>query len=130
MASIRKEILIETGVEKVWEAVRDVGAVHQHLAHGFVTGTRLVGNSRFVTFKDGTIVRELLLDMNDQTRRLDYAAIGGRATFHHASMQVFPNGEGRSRLVWITDVLPDELAMPIAALVEAGADAIKQTLES
>ncbi len=32
------------------------------------------------------------------------------AEHHHASAQVLPAGEGRSRFVWITDVLPDDLA--------------------
>lgn len=32
-------------------------------------------------------------------------------------------------LVWITDVLPNEVVGPIGALIEKGADIIKQTLE-
>jgi hypothetical protein len=42
-------------------------------------------------------------------------------------MQVFAEGTG-SRLVWITDVLPDALAGPIAELVELGASAMRRTL--
>ena len=43
-------------------------------------------------------------------------------------MQVFPHGEG-TRFVWITDVLPDEIADSIRALVEQGSQIIKRTLE-
>jgi hypothetical protein len=39
---------------------------------------------------------------------------------HHASFQVFAQGESRSRLVWITDVLPHELAVEIRLRVERG----------
>ncbi len=129
MASIHKEILIEALPEKVWSAVRDVGAVHRRLAPGFVIDVRLERDSRIVTFANGAVVRELIVDIDDVARRFVYAAVGGRTTHHNASMQVFAEGEERSRLVWITDVLPNDVAGPIRALVEQGADVIKQTLE-
>jgi carbon monoxide dehydrogenase subunit G len=129
MASIHKEILIEMRPENVWAAVRDVGAVHQRLAPGFVVDTRLEGDSRVVTFGNGAVVRELIVDVDDEARRLAYAAVGGRTTHHNASMQVFAEGADRSRLVWITDMLPDNLAASISQLVEQGSAAMKQTLE-
>ena len=43
--------------------------------------------------------------------------------------QVLPAGEGQSRFVWITDVLPDELATPTAGLMERGLATMKATLE-
>lgn len=129
MASICKEILIDAHPEDVWAAVRDVGAVHQRLAPGFVIDVRLEGDARIVTFANGAVVRELIVDIDDVRRRFVYAAVGGRAKHHNASMQVFAEGEDRSRLVWITDLLPNEVAGPIGALVEQGASVIKQTLE-
>lgn len=129
MACIRGEITIEAAAEAVWAAVRDVGAVHRRLAPGFVTDVRLDGGARLVTFASGFVVRELIVDIDDQARRLAYAAVGGRATHHNASMQVLADGEGRSRLVWITDVLPNEVAGAIGAMVEQGAAVMKQTLE-
>ena len=41
MASIRKEMLVEAQPESIWEAIRDVGAVHRRLAPGFVVDCRL-----------------------------------------------------------------------------------------
>ena len=35
MASIHREIVIDAPAEKVWDAVRDVGAIHRRLAPGF-----------------------------------------------------------------------------------------------
>ena len=55
-------------------------------------------------------------------------ARGGRATHHNASMQVYADG-ARTRFVWVTDVLPDEIAPAISALVEAGVAAIRSKLE-
>lgn len=128
MASIRKEIPIDGRAETVWAAVRDVGAVHERLAPGFVVGTRLDGDARMVTFANGMVVRELIVDINDDARRFAYAAVGGRSTHHNASMQVFADGENRSRLVWITDVLPHAVAGPIGATVEQGAAVMQKTL--
>lgn len=130
MASIYKEILIQARPQDVWAAIRDVGAVHQRLAPGFVIDARLDGDARIVTFANGAVVRELLVDIDDQARRLAYAAVGGRTSHHNASMQVFAEGEDYSRLVWITDLLPNEVTAVIHELVEQGAATMKQTLEA
>jgi hypothetical protein len=45
-------------------------------------------------------------------------------------MQVFADGQRRSRFVWIHDVLPDELAASLHAAMEYGSGLIKRTLES
>jgi signal transduction histidine kinase len=130
LASIHKEIVIHAAPAAVWDAVRDTGAVHQRLARGFVTDVRLEDDERVVMFANGLVARELIVDIDDDRRRLAYAAIQGRAKHHHASMQVFAMPGGLSQLVWITDVLPHELRGPLTAMVEQGALAIKQTLET
>jgi carbon monoxide dehydrogenase subunit G len=130
MASIHREILIAARPESVWAAVRDVGAVHQRLVPGLVVNARLEGDTRVVTFANGMVLRELIVDINDDTRRFVYASVGGRARHHNASLQVFAEGEDSSRLVWITDVLPNELAASVGELIEQGIGVMKQTLES
>jgi uncharacterized protein YndB with AHSA1/START domain len=35
MATIRKEVEIRASPERVWEALRDIGALHTRLAAGF-----------------------------------------------------------------------------------------------
>src|SRR6266403_1398835 len=69
MASIRKEILLDARAEDVWDAVRDIGALHIRLVPGFVTDTRLEEGARIVTFGNGMVVRELIVDLDDQARR-------------------------------------------------------------
>ncbi len=128
MASIRREIVIDAPPETVWSAVRDVGAVHERLARGFVTDTRLDGDARVVTFANGTVVRELIVDLDDAARRVAYAVVGGRMTHHNASMQVLAEGERHSRLVWITDLLPNEAAEMIGGMIEQGSAAMQRTL--
>jgi hypothetical protein len=50
-------------------------------------------------------------------------------TYHHAAFQVVDEGE-RSRLVWLTDVLPHTMAAAVHARVECGIAEIRQVLES
>jgi len=78
MASIYKEILIDANAEDVWAAVRDVGAVHRRLAPGFVVEVRLEGDSRIVTFANGSVIRELIVDIDDMRHRLVYAVVEWR----------------------------------------------------
>jgi hypothetical protein len=85
---------------------------------------------RVITFANGRTVRERIVDINDRHRRLSYTVIGGRTSHHNASMQVLSESESMSRLIWLTDLLPDEMAAPIAEMVEFGSGAIKRTLES
>ena len=130
MATIYKEFIVEVDVAQVWDALRDFGAVHTRLAPGFLTGCELDGQgARIVHFANGLVARELLVALDDEHRRLAYTVTDGKATHHHASAQVFADGEGRSRFVWITDVLPDGLAAYIEPMMAHGGAAMKQALE-
>ena len=129
MASIRREISLAASAEQVWDAVRDVGAAHRRLVPGVLTDTRLEPGARVVTFANGAVVREAIVDVDDETRRFAWSASSDRLTHHNASMQVFVEGDGRSRLVWIADLLPDEASPAIAALMDHGVAAMKRALE-
>ena len=130
MASIRREISIDARPEAVWDALRDVGAIHRRLAPGFVTDVRLDGNTRIVTFGNGQVVREPIVDLDDDARRLVWSATGGQLTHYNASAQVFTEGPEKSRFVWIADLLPNEAAPAIASMIEQGLAAVKRTLET
>ena len=130
MASIRKEVLIEVAPEQVWSALRDVGALHTRLVTGFVTDCRLDGDARIVTFANGVAARERIVDVDDASRRVVWSAVGGRLTHHNASAQVFATEGGTSRVVWIADLLPNEMAPAIAGMIEHGLGAMKKTLEA
>ena len=131
MASIRKEILLDTPAEAVWDAVRDVGAVHTRVAPGFLTGCRMEAAplARVVSFANGMEARELIVDVDDASRRLVWSVVGGRLSHHNASMQVVAEGAARTRVVWIADLLPNEFAGPIAGMIDAGLAAMKKTLD-
>ena len=129
MASIRLEMALRADPAEVWDAVRDVGAIHTRFAPDFVTNVTLEGDARIVTFANGMTAKELIVDVDDAARRLVWSVVEGRPTHHNGSIQVFPEGES-CRLVWIADILPHDLAKPIGTMMQQGMEAMKRKLEA
>jgi hypothetical protein len=78
VASIHREVVLEADPKDVWAAVRDVAAP--------------------VTFANGLVARELIVDVDYEARRFAWAVTGSsRFTHYNASMQVLDAGEGRTR---------------------------------
>lgn len=130
MASIRKEISLPSPAGQVWDALADFNAVHVRVAPGFLTALVAEDGARVVTFANGSVAREVLVDCDHALRRLVYTIPSERMTAHSASFQVFENGDGGARVVWITDVLPDEIAPYIDAQMSQGAEAMRRTLSA
>lgn len=130
MASIRKERTIETSPEEAWAALRDWGALHERLVPGFVVETSLDGDDRIVTFFNGAVARERLVDLSEEERRLVWSIVDGPYTHHNGAAQVHANEDGTARFVWITDLLPNDLAQVTGELMERGIDTVKATLEA
>jgi carbon monoxide dehydrogenase subunit G len=129
MASIRREILTKARPEQAWDAIRDIGALHTRLVPGFVVDTRLEPGARIVTFGNGMVVREPIVDINDSERRLVWSATGGLTTHYNGAVQVFAGENGGARVVWIADLLPDAVAPQIRAAIEQGMAVMKRTLD-
>ena len=130
MATICKEIEIKRSKEFVWDAIRDVGSIHKRLVPGFVVDCKLEGDWRTVTFANGLVVVELIVDIDDKTCRHCWSARGGPLTHHNASIQVFGEGQDKCRVVWVADLMPNEIAEKIAAMIQQALNTMKQTLES
>jgi Polyketide cyclase / dehydrase and lipid transport len=128
MASIQKDIPIDAAAADVWDAVRDFGAVHTRLAPGFVLEARLDGDARILTFANGSIAREQLVDCDDEKRRLVYTIASERLKHHNASVQVVADGVTRSRMIWTADVLPHDIAPYIGSQMDLGALAMQKKL--
>ena len=132
MVSVRVEVFIEADPEYVWAAFADVGAVHRRLLPDRVTDVRLDDDIRTLVMADGVEVRELIVAVDHEDRRLAYSVQGGQRmalTHHHASFQVLADGRG-SRLVWITNVLPHALEPQVRARVERGVVEMKRVIEN
>ena len=129
MASIHKEIPLDASTAAVWDVVRDIGAVHTRFAPGFVVDTVMDGEDRIVTFANGFVAREVIVDIDDARRRLAYSVRSERITHHNASFEVLAEGQG-SRLVWIADVLPAAAGETVGAMMEDGIQAAKRALDA
>ena len=127
MATVRKEIVTRARPDQVWDAIRDIGALHTRLVPGFVVATRLEPGARTVTFANGVTVREPIVTLDDAAMRLVWSAEGLPTTHYNASVQVVP-GMDATRVVWIADFLPDAMADQIEAAMQAGAEAMEAAL--
>ncbi|MEU6206569.1 SRPBCC family protein [Micromonospora musae] len=131
MATVCVEVAVDVPAHRVWAAIADVGAVHRRLLPGRVADARIEGDARILTMPDGTQVRELILAVDHQIRRMAYTVVEGQRlplTYHHAAFQVLDEGD-RSRLVWLTDVLPHEMADAVRARVGRGIEEMRDVLE-
>jgi hypothetical protein len=129
MASIHRELLTAAAAPDVWEAIRDVGALHTRLVPGFVLDTRLEGDVRVVTFANGLVAREPIVTLDDGARRLAWTSEGGTLRHFHATVQVSPEGKG-SRVVWVADFLPHEAASRLGPMMDAGIAAMQRALDA
>lgn len=130
MASIQIEIELAVDPDRAWSALRQVGLAHRLFA-GVLLDGRLEGDVRTVTFANGLVTRERIIDVSEERRRVAYSVIEGTSMTHHnASMQVLEAGDGRSRFVWIADFLPGDFAPSMMPLMKQGSEALRQNLES
>lgn len=134
MASIHQEILIDATPEAVWDAARDVGALHTRLVPGFVVDTQLVAGSdpviRMVTFAGGMVAKEVIIDSDDARRRLVWTIESERVAHHNGVLQIFDADDGGSRVVWTADVLPHALSESFGPMMGQGLQAMKRHLEA
>ncbi|MDP3853885.1 SRPBCC family protein [Phenylobacterium sp.] len=129
MGSIRKEITVAVSADLAWSVLREAGEAHKAFA-GVLTDCRLEGDARIVTFANGMVAKERIVDVDDAAMRFVYAVVEGAPTHHNASFQVFADGEDRCRIAWITDVLPNGFLEVAGPLTEAGSAALKRNLEA
>ena len=130
MATLRREIALNANAATVWSAIKDFGAVHTRVAPGFLTRLEMDQGDRIVTFFNGMVARERLVTSDDEECRLVYSVVEGRASHYNAGVQVFPEGDGRSRVVWTIDLLPNDLAPAVGGMMDHAAGFMKKTLEA
>ena len=130
MATIRKEITTTAKPDQVWAAIQDIGALHTRLVPGFVVNTKLEPGARIVTFANGITVRERIVTIDDQAKRLVWSVVSERFTHHNGSLQVFVNADGETNVVWIADLLPDEAAGMSSQIMDHAMSAMKTALDA
>jgi hypothetical protein len=129
MASIRKQITTTASANEVWSALRDVGALHTRLVPGFVVDTKLEPGTRIVTFSNGMVIREPIITISDEMKRVVWSAEGGELTHYNGSAEVLTISDGQTSVIWTADFLPDEAATFIESMMNQGMTAMKTTLD-
>ena len=130
MTTIRKEIRIDAPVDRVWDALRDVGALHTKLVPGFVKDTRMEGNTRVVTFGNDMVAREDIVSIDPALHRVAWAVVGQQFRHYNGAAWVESDPKGGSRFYWTADLLPDEFAPQVEEMMTAGIEVVKRTLEA
>lgn len=130
MASIVKEFVVGAPIETVWDAFCDFGEVHERVARGFVVSSRLDGDTRHITFANGLETDERLVSIDEEHMRVVYSASSSRLTHHNGAHQFAQDEHGNTRITWTIDVLPEEAAANINAMMDAGVRAVQETLGS
>ena len=130
MPTISHECHVSRPAAEVWDAVRDVAALHTRLVPGFVTDTAMLPDEpvpvRRVTFASGAVVDEVIVTNDDERRRLVWTI---RDVEHHNGvLDVEEQGAG-ARVRWTADVLPAALADRFDPQMAAGLRRMKEVLE-
>jgi hypothetical protein len=131
MASVIREILIESPLEDVWAAVSDFAAGPMKMAPGVFVDCKMEGaDVRALFFADGTVARERLIARDEEARRMAWGWVSDEVVHDNASMQVFRESDAQCRLVWIHDTLPDRLTDWLATAMDQMAPVFQQALKS
>lgn len=125
MASLYREIPLETDAAHAWATLRDSRNIARIFA-GVLTDAHLEGDMRIVTFANGNVVQERIVAVDDEHMRVAYTVCGPNFDQHAASMQIVADSGGRCRMVWISDFLPDERRAMVEPLMDAGCVAAGQ----
>jgi Polyketide cyclase / dehydrase and lipid transport len=131
MGSMTQEVLTAAAPDEVWDAIRDIGALHTRLVPGFVVNAQLIPGGRRVTFASGRIVEEPIVSSSDALRKLVWTVKAEDLPFTHynGSVQVHARAAGGSRVEWTADFLPDSAAAVLEPLMSAGAEAMRRALQ-
>ncbi len=128
MATVWWEEPVAAPAERAWAALRRVDIAHRLFSPVLVDGAMADG-VRTVVFANGRTVRERIIAVDEQRRRIAYTVLGDPFEHHSASMQILPVDQTSCRFVWISDFLPDERAATVRLLVEQGSRALARNIE-
>ena len=128
MATIWWEEPVAAPAERAWSALRRIDLTHI-LFSPVLVDSELEGDIRTVTFANGLVVRERVITIDEQRRRIVYSVLGDMFEHHSASMTILPVDEANCRFIWISDFSPDERIEMVQPLVEQGSRALTRNIE-
>lgn len=110
MSTLRSSILLDHKASDVWAIIRDTSRV----SRWFPGITESTGDEkqRRVVLGDGSAIIEDIVTLDDELRRMQYAAVGGDLPIerHLGTVDVLVIDDERSLVVYSTEITPDALA--------------------
>lgn len=129
MATIRSHTVLDHDAATVWATIRRIGAVADWFPS--MTHSEATPTGRAVTLADGTRLVEETVTLDEDLRRYQYRIVGGDLVpeSHLGTIDVIDLGEGRSVLVYGSDVVPTEVAVAFDGAISEAVAALGPHLD-
>ncbi len=127
MTTIRKTIDIKTDIDSVWAKISDIGGISSLI--GFLQDSELSGDGRVCILKDGGKLVESIISVDADLHRVMYSITASplNMSFHVASMELEQTPTG-ARLIWTTDLQPEQAAEQFKPLMDMACTDMQSTL--
>lgn len=128
MALVRREIVIDSSPDDVWQAIGDPARISAWFPG--IVSAEVNGTSRVITTASGLTMPEEIIT-NDPDRRLfEYRITAPLIKDHRGSIEVTDTGDGRSLVRYETRCEPDTIALVIGGACGNALHELRRQLES
>jgi uncharacterized protein YndB with AHSA1/START domain len=129
VATLRSDISIDRPAEQVWAVVSDAGRISEWFPS--ILTSSADGQSRSCELQGGVPLEEEIVTDNPDLRRFQYRIVGGGVPVesHLGTIDVLAVDEGRTLVVYSTEITPDELADTMGPALEGGVQGLKDYCE-
>jgi carbon monoxide dehydrogenase subunit G len=129
VATHRTHITIDRPIDEVWAAVNDAGNISAWFP--VVQTSEAGGGERHCTLEGGVPLDEEIITNDPGLRRFQYRIVGGGMLVetHLGTVDVIEQ-DGRSLVVYSTEVTPDEVADTLGPAIEDGVRGLKDYCET
>jgi carbon monoxide dehydrogenase subunit G len=130
MATLRSHITIDRPADEVWSVVSDAGRISEWFPA--VATSTASDNGRSCQLEGGVPLEEEVVTNDPGLRRFQYRIVGGGvpAESHLGTVDVLGLDDGRSLVVYSTEITPDELASTMGTAIEGGVRGLKNYCEA
>ncbi len=130
MATLRSDIIIERPVEEFWAVVSDAGRISEWFPS--VLTSSVTGDARHCQLEGDIPLEEEVVTTDADLHRFQYRIVGGGVPVesHLGTIDVIGVDDGRSLVVYGTEIEPDELAGALGPATADGFRGLKKYCES
>lgn len=126
MATIKRDFPLPASPDVVWRRLSDIGAVNELI--DFIGPVTVDGDTRRCEMGDGSKLEELIITVDDASKRVAYSIRQSPFGMEHhsASMQAVSDGNGGTRFVWVSDFTPDAVASALEGAIDQSVESIQR----